>query len=59
MTTDQITLQAKRWKNERLPTDLMSSLVEICEDDWYSPEKRVHRIVWEALMWMRDNPIED
>lgn len=54
--SDKIVHHAKRWLNDPLPADLMADLAEIVEDDDYSPEKRAHQVVWQALKWMMENP---
>lgn len=56
---DKIAHQASRWLNGPLPVDLMADLAAIMEDENYSPEKRAHQIVWQALKWMMNTPIED
>lgn len=42
---------AKRWLNDPLPADLMADLADILEDEDYTPEKRAHQIVWQAIKW--------
>ena len=44
--------QARMWLKGPLPGQLMADLADILEDDDYSPEKRAHQIVWQALKWM-------
>ena len=39
-----------------LPNDLMADLSDILEDDDYTPEKRVHQIVWQALKYGMNAP---
>ena len=46
---DKIAHQASRWLNGPLPVDLMADLAAIMEDENYSPEKRAHQIVWQAV----------
>lgn len=58
MVSDRIVYHARRWLNAPLPADLMADLADIMEDEDYTPEKRVHQIVWQALKWMMENPIE-
>ncbi|MGR3524854.1 MAG: hypothetical protein ACU0CT_02505 [Paracoccaceae bacterium] len=53
---DRITAHAKQWLHGPLPADLMADLAEILEDEDYTPEKRAHQIVWQALKWMMENP---
>lgn len=57
--SDRITAHAKRWLHGPLPADLMSDLAEIMDDEDYTPEKRAHQIVWQALKWMMENPINN
>lgn len=54
--SEGIVHHAKRWKSGPLPADLMADLADILEDADYSPEKRAHQIVWQALKWMMENP---
>ena len=42
---------AKVWLNGPLPAGVMADLADIMEDDDYTPEKRVHQIVWQAVKW--------
>ena len=42
---------AKRWLNGPLPADRMADLADILEDEDYTPEKRAHQIVWQAIKW--------
>lgn len=42
---------AAMWLRGPLPADLMADLAEIIEDDDYTPEKRAHQIVWQAIKW--------
>ena len=46
---------AKKWLNDPLPADLMADLAEIVEDDDYTPEKRAHQVVWQAIKWGMEN----
>lgn len=55
---DKIIHQASRWLNGPLPADLMADLADIMEDEDYPPEKRAHQIVWQALKWMINTPLE-
>ena len=55
--SDRIVAQASRWLNGPLPADLMADLADILEDEDYTPEKRAHHIVWQALKWMMENPV--
>ena len=55
---DRITAHAKRWMNDPLPSDLMADLADILEDEEFTTEKRAHQIVWQALKWMMETPIE-
>lgn len=57
--SDRIVAHARRWLNGPLPADLMSDLADIIEDDQYTPEKRVHQVVWQAFKWTMENPIND
>lgn len=34
------------------------NLADILEDEDYSPEQRAHQIVWQALKWMMENPVQ-
>ena len=54
---DRIVVHAKRWLNGPLPADLIADLADIAEDDDYTPEKRAHQIVWQAMKWMMENPV--
>jgi hypothetical protein len=54
--SDRIVAHAKRWLNGPLPADLMADLADIMEDEDYTPEKRAHQIVWQALKWSMANP---
>lgn len=45
---------AKIWIHKPIPADFMSDLASILEDDFYTPEKRVHKIVIEAMKWGLD-----
>lgn len=56
--SDKIVYHARRWLNDPLPADLMADLCEIMEDERYAPEKRAHQVVWQALKWMMENPVE-
>jgi len=56
--SDKIVYHAKRWLNEPIPSDLIADLADIVEDDDYTPEKRAHQVVWQALKWMMENPCE-
>ena len=42
---------ARTWLNSPLPADLMADLTDILEDEDYTPEKRAHQIVWQAIKW--------
>lgn len=55
--SDSIVAHAKRWLNGPLPADLMADLADIADDENYSPEKRAHQVVWQALKWMMENPL--
>ena len=33
------------------PADLMADLADIMDDEDYTPEKRAHQIVWQAIKW--------
>lgn len=46
---------AKKWLNGPLPADLMADLADIVEDEDYTPEKRAHQIVWQAIKWGMEN----
>ena len=50
---------AKQWLNGPLPADLMADLSDIMTDEDYTPEKRVHQIVWQALKWGLENTKEE
>ena len=54
--SDRIVAHAARWLNGPLPADLMADLTDIFEDEDYTPEKRVHQIVWQAMKWMMETP---
>ena len=41
----------RHWLNDPLPADFMANLAAILEDDAYTPEKRVHQIVWQAIKY--------
>ena len=56
--SDRIVLHASRWLNGPLPADLMADLADILEDEDYLPEQRAHQIVWQALKWMIENPVQ-
>lgn len=56
--SDKIVHHATRWLADPLPADLMADLCEILEDEDYPPEKRAHQIVWQALKWMMETPLE-
>lgn len=45
---------AKIWIHKPIPANFMADLADILEDDAYSAEKRVHKIVLEALKWGLD-----
>jgi hypothetical protein len=45
---------AKTWLGP-LPADLMADLADILEDEDYTPEKRAHQVVWQALKWGLEN----
>ena len=57
--SDKIVHHAKRWLNGPLPADLMADLANICDDEDYPPEKRAHQVVWQALKWMIENPVQE
>lgn len=57
--TDRIVAHAHRWLNNPLPADLMADLADIIEDEDFTPEKRAHQVVWQALKWMIETPIEE
>lgn len=42
---------AKHWINGPLPADLIADLADILQDDDYTPEQRVHQIVWQAIKY--------
>ena len=42
---------ARIWLNGPLPADLMADLADIMDDEDYTPEKRAHQIVWQAIKW--------
>lgn len=42
---------ATTWLRGPLPADLMADLADILEDEDYTPEKRAHQIVWQAIKW--------
>lgn len=42
---------AALWLRGPVPDDLMTDLVGIMTNGDYSPEKRVHQIVWQAIKW--------
>jgi len=46
---------AKIWLNGPLPADLIADLADILEDEDYTPDKRAHQIVWQALKWGLEN----
>ena len=51
--TDNVSLVkfAHHWLNDPLPADFIADLADILEDEDYSPEKRVHQIVWQAIKY--------
>ena len=57
--SDRIVPHATRWLNKPLPADLMADLADILEDEDYPAEKRAHQIVWQALKWMIENPVQE
>ena len=42
---------AVMWLRGPLPADLVADLAEILEDENYTPEKRAHQVVWQAIKW--------
>jgi len=42
---------AAMWLRGPVPADLMADLADILEDEDYTPEKRAHQIVWQAIKW--------
>lgn len=46
---------ARKWLNGPLPADLMADLADIVEDEDYTPEKRAHQVVWQAIKWGLEN----
>ena len=57
--SDRIVHHAARWLNQPLPADLMAGLADIVEDEDYPADKRAHQIVWQALKWMIENPVQE
>lgn len=42
---------AALWLRGPIPADLIADLSDIMEDEDFTPEKRVHQIVWQAVKW--------
>ena len=56
--SDRILSHAARWLNQPLPADLMADLADLVVNEDYPAEKRAHQIVWQALKWMIENPVQ-